>query len=371
MIFHYLYSMKNYILKSLFSLFIAFFTISAYSQESQRNFSFAWLSDTHLGSFAYAREDLITILKEASENDSIAFVVVSGDLTEFGTTEEFADYASIIKGCSKPVYLANGNHDVNWSENGCTAYEKYLGDTHFVFDYQGIRFIGCGAGPMLRMGPPHTPREEIEWLKSVTDTTAADIPVIFINHCPMDGGVSNSIEFTDILKKVSLQGILCGHEHRNTVKNYNGAKSIVGRSILKRKDPAGGYNIVSIKNDSIKISEKIIGGGLSSWYGEKITQKAFPIENETISYEINNKYPNVKQIWRIAEDADIAAQCSVDGNLFVYATTAGKVVAINALTGKKKWEFQTGNKGFSSPLITIDRVFITSCNGIIYCFTSA
>ena len=118
--------MKNFIYKTLFSALLSVVAISAFSQNSIRNFSFAWLSDTHLGSFAYAREDLITILKEASENDSIAFVVVSGDLPEFGPTTEFDDFASILKNFSKPIYLAYCNHDVYLSETGCTSYEQYL-----------------------------------------------------------------------------------------------------------------------------------------------------------------------------------------------------------------------------------------------------
>ena len=149
---------------------------------NRRNFSFAWLTDVHLNSFAYAEDDLRQAVEDINANPDVDFTILSGDVTEFGDTKEFQLLEEILKGFRKPYLLLPGNHDVNWSENGCTMFDKIFRASHFCYDWQGVRFVGCGAGPSLRMGPPHIPREEILWLDSVYNATPAAQPVIFVNH---------------------------------------------------------------------------------------------------------------------------------------------------------------------------------------------
>lgn len=79
-------------------------------------------------------------------------------------------------------------------------FNKIFQASHFCYDWQGVRFIGCGAGPSLRMGPPHIPREEILWLDSIVRATPKELPVIFVNHFPLNRDLSNWYEVTDILK---------------------------------------------------------------------------------------------------------------------------------------------------------------------------
>lgn len=337
---------------------------------AQRTFSFAWISDTHLGASANAEDDFIQAIEDINMMDSIEFVIFSGDLTEFGVTSEFELLKERLSPLEKPYYMVDGNHDVNWSENGTTTFGHFFKDNapRFCFDAYGIRFIGCGSGPMLRMGSPHIPREEITWLKRVLDTTSTDQPIIFINHFPQTDNVANSYEVTNILKEHNVQYILCGHMHVNSTEEYNGLTSILGRSLLRKKDPMGGYNIVIVTPDSIFVAERTIKGPtLPVWFKgalqEEFSYKGEPLE---VSYAINEKYPHVKELWRIEEISDIASQASIDKNLYVYTTTGGKVVAINIDNGKRLWEYQTGNKIFSAPFIDTGRIYISSTDGYVY-----
>lgn len=337
---------------------------------AQQTFSFAWISDNHLGASANADDDLIQTIEDINLMDSIEFVIFSGDLTEFGATSEFALLKERLASLNKPFYMVDGNHDVNWSENGTTAFEHFFKDNapRFCFDAYGIRFIGCGSGPMLRMGSPHIPREEITWLKNVLDTTGKDCPIIFINHFPQTDDVTNSYELTNILKEYNVQYILCGHLHNNSIQEYNGLTSILGRSILRKKDPMGGYNIVTLTPDSIFVAERTVKGPtLPVWFKDALQEEfSFKGEPMEVSYDINDKYPQVKELWRIEERSDIASQASIDGNLYVYTTTGGKVVALNVENGKKLWEYQTGNKIFSAPYIDTEKIYISSTDGYVY-----
>ena len=333
-------------------------------------FTFAWISDNHLGSFAYAEDDLVQAIEDINQMDSVEFVLLTGDLTEFGVTSEFALLKKKLAALNKPYYMVDGNHDVNWSENGTTTFEHFFKGNapRFCFDTHGIRFIGCGSGPMLRMGSPHIPREEINWLKAVLDTTYKNQPIIFANHFPQFEEIANSYEVTNILKEYNVQYILCGHFHVNSTKEYNGLTSVLGRSLLRRSDPMGGYNIVTVTPDSMFVAERTVKGPTHPiWFRGALQEMYSPKgEQMEISYAINEEYPQVKEIWRIEETSDIASQASIDGNFYVYTTTGGKTVAINASSGKRIWEYQTGNKIFSAPYIGAETVYITSTDGYIY-----
>lgn len=333
-------------------------------------FSFAWISDNHLGAYASAEDDLKQAIEDINSIDSLEFVILTGDLTEFGVTSEFALLQKLMDSLQKPYCMVDGNHDVNWSENGTTTFENYFSGNapRFCFDAHGIRFIGCGSGPMLRMGSPHIPREEINWLKSVLDTTDTRQPILFVNHFPQFEEIANSYEVTNILKKYNVQYILCGHFHVNSTKEYNGLTSILGRSLLRRSDPIGGYNIVTVTPDSIFVAERTTKGETHPvWFRAPLTEVNLPKgEDLEVSYEINGKYPQVKELWRIEESSDIASQGSIDGDFYVYTTTGGSAVAINAQNGEKIWEYQTGNKIFSAPFITPEHVFLSSTDGHIY-----
>ena len=213
---------------------------------NRRNFSFAWLTDVHLNSFAYAEDDLRQAVEDINANPDVDFTILSGDVTEFGDTKEFQLLEEILKGFRKPYLLLPGNHDVNWSENGCTMFDKIFRASHFCYDWQGVRFVGCGAGPSLRMGPPHIPREEILWLDSVYNATPAAQPVIFVNHFPLNADLSNCREVLRILKTRNTQAVLAGHLHVNRSYDADGIPGVIGRSSLRRKDLIGGYNLVSL-----------------------------------------------------------------------------------------------------------------------------
>ena len=206
-------------------------SVLSYGQDSnQRAFTFAWLSDVHLNSFAYAEDDLRQSIEDINANPDVDFTILSGDVTEFGDTKEFYLLQDILKDFRKPYFLIPGNHDVNWSENGCTMFDKIFQASHFCYDWQGVRFIGCGAGPSLRMGPPHIPREEILWLDSIVRATPAKQPIIFINHFPLNQDLSNWYEVIDILKTRNIQAVLGGHLHVNHAYDAEGIPAVIGRS---------------------------------------------------------------------------------------------------------------------------------------------
>ena len=73
-------------MKKLFTFWALAMCLSLWAQD--KKITFAVLSDTHLGSFAYALDDLEKAIADINANPDIDLVIISGDITEFGTDGE-------------------------------------------------------------------------------------------------------------------------------------------------------------------------------------------------------------------------------------------------------------------------------------------
>ena len=124
--------------------------------QNEGTFQFALVSDTHIGGDS-ADVDLRRTVKDINDNDSLAFVIISGDLTEFGSDLELLLAKKILDGLNKPRYIIPGNHDTKWSESGAESFRRVTGSEAFAFLHNGYLFIGTNSGPNMRMGPGRSP----------------------------------------------------------------------------------------------------------------------------------------------------------------------------------------------------------------------
>jgi outer membrane protein assembly factor BamB/predicted phosphodiesterase len=359
--------MKKIIL--LLSLFVA---SEGFSQI--KPFRFAFISDTHISApGAPAEMDLRRTVRDINKMEDIAFAVLTGDITELGTNEELKLARQILDSIAVPYYIIPGNHDTGWSESGGLSFTTVFGNDKFVFNYNGIRFFGCASGPYVRMSDGHVPRSNIIWMDSVLHSTPKDMPLVFLNHYPIDNALDNWYEITDRLREHNTIAILCGHGHRNRAIDFEGISGTMGRSNLRAKAEIGGYNLVDVNAESITFSERTPGvETLAPWRKIEIkkndspSDKAFPRPQ----YDINKKYPQVKATWTFASDANVISTPAVGSNLVIFGNQAGVIQAVSIKDGAKKWSVATGGPIFSSPATDGERVVLGSADGYIYCLNS-
>ncbi|HRO71674.1 MAG TPA: metallophosphoesterase, partial [Chitinophagaceae bacterium] len=232
--------------------------LSATFSLAQSELKFVHLSDTHVGGSTGA-DDLRRTVKDINEDASIQFVIITGDITEFGSDEEIKLAKQILDSLNKPWHIIPGNHDSNWSESGANTFKKVFGNETFAFNAGGFLFLGTHSGPNMRMSPGQIPRENIVWLDSVLKATDDNTPIVFANHYPLDSGLNNWYEAIDRLKQKNIQLAICGHLHTNRVTNFEGIPAVVGRSNLRARNEVGGYNIVTIKNNTVTYQERTPG----------------------------------------------------------------------------------------------------------------
>src|SRR5690349_9174634 len=148
----------------LFACFLFFF-LNAVAQTQP--FRFAFISDTHIGPpNGGAEEDLRRTVADINSMKDLAFVVITGDITELGTNQQLRLAKQILDSLKIPYYIIPGNHDTGWSESGGLGFTTVFGSDKFFFKYRGINFIGCASGPYVRMSDGHVPRDAVNWMKA-------------------------------------------------------------------------------------------------------------------------------------------------------------------------------------------------------------
>jgi len=353
-------------------LFFIFFCLSFFLLHAQiKPFRFIHISDTHIGSpDGKAEEDLRRSVADINSMSNVAFVVITGDVTELGTNAQLKTAKQILDSLHVKYYIIPGNHDTGWSESGGVSFVTTFGSDKFWFDFNGIRFIGCASGPYVRMSDGHIPRDAIVWLNKILENTSREQPLIFLNHYPMDNSLDNWYEITDRLRQYNTLAILCGHGHVNKAFNFEGIPGIMGRSNLRAKAEVGGFNIVEIKNDSIIYSERRPAlQTLASWTAVQIEKRTL-VPNERFSrpdYSINEKYSKVKEIWTYSSDANVISTPAMADDLVIVGDQNGKIIALKMKDGKQKWTYETSGSIFSSPAISKNKLVVGSGDGKVYC----
>lgn len=351
-----------------------FIFLFVFLQAQEKPFRFIHISDTHIGSpDGKAEEDLRRTVNDINTMTDVAFVIITGDITELGTNEQLKRAKEILDSLRVKYYIIPGNHDSGWSESGGVSFITTFGGDKFLFDFNGIRFIGCASGPYVRMSDGHVPRDAIVWMDQVLKKTPHDQPLIFVNHYPIDNSLDNWYEITDRLKEYNTIAILCGHGHANKAMNFEGIPGIMGRSNLRAKAAVGGFNLVDVRNDSIIYTERRPGvETLPSWTGLRIGNHNYSNNKkfERPSYSINEKYPQTKAKWVYSSNANIISTPALANDLVIVGDQNGKMIALSMKEGKERWSYQTGGSIFSSPAVSNNKIVFGSGDGSVYCLSA-
>ncbi len=315
-------------------------------------FRFAMLSDTHIGNET-AKEDLERSIRDINAQPDVAFVMISGDITEFGSDEELKLAKSLFDQLKKPWYIIPGNHDAKWSESGCNTFHTVFGAETFSFTYKGYRFLGTSCGPNMRMGPGQIPREHIVWLEEQLKHQDKKQPLIFVNHYPMDDGLNNWYEVLDRFKGYNLKAIICGHGHNNHNLNFEGIPGIMCRSNLRAKASIGGYNLVSLVHDSLVFNERRPEREtLPAWNAVALHTQATPqwmVNPPRPDFNGNKDFPQISIKWQLQEQGDIGSGVALADNKVIYTNTNGDIKAVDQRSGKLLWKYSAKGKIYATP----------------------
>jgi hypothetical protein len=159
------------------------------------NFTFAQISDTHLGFHKEANPDVGGTLRRCIADlnalpHAPAFIAHTGDITHLSKPAEF-DLAEQMFGEIRVdrIHYVPGEHDA--LDNGLTGYlqrhgKQGDGKAWYSFDDHGVHFVGLSnvvdfeAGKMPTLGD-----EQLAWLEQDLAGRSASTPIVVLAHIPL------------------------------------------------------------------------------------------------------------------------------------------------------------------------------------------
>lgn len=204
----------------------------------------AHISDLHIkrpGALAYRRVDTAAALTRAVERlneltPRPEAVVVTGDLVDLGTVEEYRHLRSLLAPLAIPCYLMIGNHDEPEALREVFADHAYLhtGDTclQYAVDMGPLRLIALDSRtPGASSGMLDDTR--LGWLEAQLEAARAQPVVVALHHPPFLSGIghmdrqrldaNSSAKLAGIIRRFeNVERVICGHVHRPIVTRFAG-----------------------------------------------------------------------------------------------------------------------------------------------------
>ena len=237
------------------------------SGDEPDDFYFVHMADTHLLHKIFdrsekSRDRLVSVLDHISSFDEKpAFVVITGDLVEWGSgvsgrlnymalmdcfyekdSQHYADSNHSI-----PVYFTPGNHDYYFDWNLINYHrlvdsKHVLDDDRYVVTYNDASLFFMDSGRHYMLKPKDwlnvfanglTDRD-IKWLEDSLSSCSSQHKIILMHHPAVfhrdEAGVMNNVilrnreQFIELCDKYDVDLVLNGHTHRALV--FDGAETL-------------------------------------------------------------------------------------------------------------------------------------------------
>lgn len=339
-------------------------------------FSFAQLSDLHISLGNQQNiDDLNAIVGEINSNDNVAFVIVSGDVTEYGDLESFSLAKSMLDKLHCPYYVVPGNNDTESSLASIANFKRTFGDDKFRLLFNGYLFLGVNTASLDRWTDGHIASQDIDWMKQQLKNVGRKTPVFIVSHHPLKtGDVDNWFEITDEVRKYNAQGVISGHYHRNMLAGYDGIIGMISKSVLRRDTVPAGYTLFQMTEDSLFVFDKYLNAEPEQWAVFSISQK-FYVEGDHTKYprpefDVNSEYRQVKEKWNKSVGADIYASPAIDDSHVYFGDTRGFMHCRSLKNGKEQWAYRTGGAIVSDACIVQNKVVFCATDNAVYCLDS-
>ena len=213
----------------------------------KQTFNFILLGDTQR-----FYDEVDDFIDHANTSDSISFVLIAGDLVDFGLNREYNWIAAKFGKLKIPYVAVIGNHDM--LGNGRKIYAEMFGAENFSFNYGTNKFILFNSNSREVNYNGELPN--INWLKQQLQDEGAE-NIFLLSHVPpfsVDFDSNLEDDYTALLAaqpKARLS--MHGHEHQyKYLQPYeNGPPYLVAAATQKRS-----YALVTVNSKQISVTEK-------------------------------------------------------------------------------------------------------------------
>ncbi len=197
------------------------------------------ISDPHIvphGQLAYDRVDTAPPLAECVDTINrmlpqigpIDMAIVTGDLTDFGTTEEYQRFRDIMAPLQIPYRVIPGNHDTPEAMRAGFSDQDWMpktGPLNWIQHFADLTLIGLDS-TVDGAAHGHLTNATLKYLQEQLNALQNKLVIVALHHPPFLTGkekmdIQNLRESSALKDIVSAyQGelkLICGHVHRNIV----------------------------------------------------------------------------------------------------------------------------------------------------------
>jgi len=206
-----------------------------------------------IGDSQRSLDEVTEFVNEVNKMKDVDFVVLAGDITHFGMSQEYKWVHERLSKLRIPYIAVIGNHDM--LANGRHIYKKMYGDENFAFTHSNARFIclNTNAAEVGRDGSI----PDLNWLAKELNTGKSYKHVFVISHVPpFDTDFDPQLESqyaTLLAANNKVRMSLHGHRHTFEMRTpyEDGLKYLVVGSQQKRN-----YALISIRGDDYSFEER-------------------------------------------------------------------------------------------------------------------
>lgn len=159
--------------------------------------------------------------------------LITGDLTDHGTPEEYANLRALLAPLAMPAYLIPGNHDTREGLRAAFGADGYLpadGFLHYSVEDHPVRIVALDTcipgehGGLLCA-------DRLQWLARTLAAAPAKPTLVMMHHPPFSTAIEHMDryalrdpdDFAAIVRRhPQIERILCGHLHRTIDKRFAG-----------------------------------------------------------------------------------------------------------------------------------------------------
>jgi len=199
--------------------------------DTSADFTFAQISDTHLGFSKEPNKDVVgtyraAMKKIADLQRQPEFLLHTGDLTHLSKAEEFDTVEQVLKETKIPqTFFVPGEHDV-FADEGKQYLARFgkrtQGTGWHSYDYKGVHFVGLVNVANLKPGGLGTlGHEQIDWLKKDLEGVKDSTQIVVFAHVPLwtvypkwGWGTDDSEQALSLMKRFAAVTVLNGHIHQ-------------------------------------------------------------------------------------------------------------------------------------------------------------
>lgn len=208
-------------------------------------FSFILTGDTQL-----ANAELDDFISNVNARTDIEFVIINGDLTDFGRNYEYNLLARQLNNLDIPYVSVIGNHDM--LGNGRLIYTKMFGPENFSFNYGNNHFVVINSN--YREGSESDQLPDLDWLQQELGNNATHTNTFIASHIApfsADFDPGKEQQYHEIISNHTATRLsMHGHDHHfNISQPYDDLKYVVAGAMSYRN-----YAVIKVKGSTVIIT---------------------------------------------------------------------------------------------------------------------